>query len=420
MVLRHLQGMKRDRAAARERHVSPMASAVYELYMNLRRDVWQTVRAAIVSAVAENRQAAGGEFSTQLLRAIALMSDELAKELLDRDDLLVPQLSDSRQTIVARGEIRSLLAPTGAGLRIGLDAWPGYFPLFAIEDQLRAAAGVSLLDVESSREKVRLLQEKRIDLLATTPGCLLGPNEPALSDLRVVAVLNQSSGADQILIRGSQWSKDESPLPEADELAAATWIVTAGSTSELFAKTLCRHLRIVPKPEQWFCTADYHDALEAMRGTRGVAVCSTWEPYSSWMRQQDPTVGVLCTTADFAPLVIDCLVTRTDLDQAKINGHVRQLLELWDECLARRLYLEPGRISQVCTRFVRFEPEDYHRMIQGVQFFDSREMRARSAAGEFAAVFDRVWAGWGREGERRPAPTRWQHVIHAAAEWPVA
>jgi len=420
MVLRQQQGAKGDRPAAGQRYVSPMATAICDLHLNLRPDAWQPVRRAIASAMAATRRPEEREFCTQLLRAIALLNDDTARDLLDGNELLSGQLSDSQQTIIARGELMSLLAPTGAGLRIGLDAWPGYFPLFAIEDQLQATAGISLLDVESSREKLRLLHEKRIDLLATTPGCLLGLNDTDLSHLRVVAVLNQSSGADQILIRGTQWSKNDSRWPEADVLASATWIVTAGSTSELFAKTLCRRLGIMPKPPQWWRTADYHDALEAMRGTSGVTICSTWEPYSSWMRQQDPTIGVLCTTADFAPLVVDCLVTTTNRDGKEIDNRVRQLLELWDDCLARRLYLEPARISTVCGRFVRFEPEDYHRMIGGVRFMDSSEMRARSTNGEFEAVLDRVWAGWGREGEPRPQTTTWHHLVHDAATWPVA
>ena len=81
--------------------------------------------------------------------------------------------------------------------------------------------------------------------------------------------------------------------------------MTAGSTSELFARAFCREIKITVPPERWVCTLDYQDALEEMKLRQGVTVCSTWEPYSSWMLERDDAIQVMCTTRELDPLVVD-------------------------------------------------------------------------------------------------------------------
>jgi hypothetical protein len=405
----HDSPLRRDAAA--------IAKAICDLRSNLPQDLWAAVRNLIVGALSESEDDNLSEFYMLLFRAIGLCNPKTAESLIDQDGIFVDRLSDSPQTIIARHELKSLLQPSSNGLRIGLDAWPGYFPLFVMEDRLRSEKGIALFDIESSREKMRMLREKRIDLVATTPGGLLGPNNPDVSDLRVVAILNQSAGADQILIRGSSWSRQVARWPEIPELQSATWIVTAGSTSELFAKAVCRHFGFEVPPERWLRTVDYHDALDAIMYCSGVAVCSTWEPYSSWMQASDPGISLLCTTADFEPLVMDCLVARRMSDRLRIDEGVGDLLALWDECLAGNLHLEPRNIPLVCNRLVRFEHEDYRRMVRGVHYFDSSQMQTQSAAGTFRSVFERVWQTWRGQPESQAIATSFSRLFHYSGRW---
>ena len=164
--------------------------------------MWQKTRETILRSLTESVQEGSSEFEALLLKAVCLRDASVAAKLIgDSRDLLVDRPGDGTYT-GTRGEVRSLLTlrDTRKGdLRVGLDAWPGYFPLFAIEKEL-ADRNIHLFNVESSKVKVRLLKEGRLDLVATTPGCLFGPNSEGLPSLRAVAIINESSGADQIVI----------------------------------------------------------------------------------------------------------------------------------------------------------------------------------------------------------------------------
>jgi hypothetical protein len=193
--------------------------------------------------------------------------------------------------------------------------------------------------------------------------------------------------------------------------------VTAGSTSELFARAFCREIKIDIPSERWVHTLDYHDALEEMNLRHGVTVCSTWEPYSSWMLERDDAIQVMCTTGEFDPLVVDCLVSSKDAHPGNIDEWVARLLSAWDDCLANSRYLEQARVAAVCERFVRLDPTDYHRMLKGVRYLSSTEMKRMALAGEFSAVCDRVCAAWGNTAAASPTHTPWQGLIRPASRW---
>jgi hypothetical protein len=110
-------------------------------------------------------------------------------------------------------------------------------------------------------------------------------------------------------------------------------------------------------------------------------------------------------------------VASKDANRATIDDWVARLLSAWDDCLASSCYLEPARVAAVCERFVRLDPTDYHRMLEGVRYLSSTEMKRMAVAGEFSAVCDRVCAAWGNSAAASPAHTPWQGLIHHASRW---
>lgn len=135
------------------------------------------------------------------------------------------------------------------------------------------------------------------------------------------------------------------------------------------------------------------------------------------MLERDDAIHVMCTTREFDPLVVDCLVASKDAHPADIDGWVARLLSAWDDCLASCGYLEPARVAAVCERFVRLDPKDYHRMLKGVRYLSSTEMKRMSVAGEFSAVCDRVCSAWGNTAAASPTHTPWQRLIRPASRW---
>src|SRR6185295_2299840 len=115
-----------------------------------------------------------------------------------------------------------------------VDTWPGYYPLFAVEKSLNRE-GLFLYILGSSKEKIVILLDGNADLIATTPGCLLGTERDDIGKLRVLGVLNRSYGADKILVDSSKINLDSHGKPKDSlQIADAQLMATRSSTSHMF------------------------------------------------------------------------------------------------------------------------------------------------------------------------------------------
>lgn len=133
------------------------------------------------------------------------------------------------------------------GLRILIDLWPGYYPLFAVEEELNRH-GILLDIIESSKEKIDILLQGKADLIATTPGCLLGAERASIGRLRVLGILNHSIGADKILVDTMRIDLDAHGRPADPRQITQTPLFAARhSTSHMFLNWFLVQLGLNPR-----------------------------------------------------------------------------------------------------------------------------------------------------------------------------
>jgi hypothetical protein len=285
-------------------------------------------------------------------------------------------------------------------LRILVDLWPGYYPLFAVEDELNKN-GIFLDIVESSTEKIRLLLQGKANLIATTPGCLLGSDSESLRKLRVVGVLNRSFGADKILVDATKIDLDvKGKVIDPQQIADHPLFVTQHSTNHMFLnwflfQTGLNDIRSLDIREG----GDYIKGLQgALDGT--VGVLSTWEPYAKMLLDRNPSFRVSCDTHDpllrKVPLIIDLLVADSTCAALLSEGNELRILgELYDRALREERVLDRNVENRIRTR-LGISSLTYKGNLKGVRFFTRSQMRTffNDKGKKLKAVFEEVARAW--------------------------
>lgn len=281
-------------------------------------------------------------------------------------------------------------------LRILVDLWPGYYPLFAVEEELNQH-GIFLDIVESSREKIQLLLQGKADLIATTPGCLLGSDGDNLSKLRILGVLNRSFGADKILVDAGRVTLDAHDKPvDPQQLAALPLMVTRDSTSHMFLNWFLAQLGLDPSALDIRESSDYLKGLQAaLEGT--VGVISTWEPYATMLLDMRREVFKVAFDSREASLVIDLLVAdRTCAARLAESAEIKILGEWYDRALREdRIY--DGRIAARIRARLGISSQVYDTGCKGVRYFKRSQMKPffNKKGTALAKIFEDVARAWG-------------------------
>lgn len=344
--------------------------------------------------------------AVMFVRQLATTDIDSLRALALPTEWFVGNRHEDRFNAMQRFQSQRLLAGNDGNLfRVGLDLWPGYFPLFSLQDQFDKQ-GIAITNVESSRDKVRMLRSGQLDIIGTTPGCLLGPNGAPQADLRVVAVLNRSYGSDKVLYSGPRGE------PRLD--ASTCWIVTHGSTAELLALEYARIIEgRAPRSETWIRARGYDHAHELMQKAVGPVVCSTWEPYASWLMDALPDVRVLFSTKECRPLVIDCLACHRGRSWHAIRQSLNALLDAWDLAVSDEQHKQAHIMAGLAGRGVQFDAEACAAMADGVEFFTTKQASKLAASGFFEKVAESVGQLW-RLGDARNV---WNSLVSPPTQW---
>jgi AAA ATPase domain/TIR domain len=369
----------------------------------------EAVAHKIEESLNDSMRCSGGEHLQNLLETACQLATPRRYgpfvRKLDDQTLKMP-LADPLAAIRIDELTTHLQSTTGQWrLRILVDLWPGYYPLFAVEEELKKN-GIFLDIVENSAEKIRLLLKGKADLIATTPGCLLGSDGESLRKLRVLGVLNRSFGADKILVDSTKIDlsvKGEmGEVTDPLQIAGYPLMVTRQSTNHMFLN--------------WFLfqaglndlhSLDIRESGDYLKGLQGaldgtVGVLSTWEPYASLLLDANPSFRASCDTRDprlnKIPLIIDLLVA--DCNRASRlaeSSELRIFGELYDRALREERILDKGVEEKIRTRLGISAPA-YDIGRKGVKFFTRSQMIPffNAKGKQLKTIFEEVARAWRR------------------------
>jgi hypothetical protein len=359
---------------------------------------------------AASRLLAKGELEEKELLLFLKLACNLARPMQTQpflrtlpDQALRPGEHESRSIAIKKEELRGYLR-SGHGpqpvLHLLLDLWPGYYPLFAVQEELRKR-GIVLDIVESSTAKNEILLARGADLIASTPGCILAlPNE-SLKALRAIGVLNRSAGADKILVDQRRIALTLDPAPRLEnpsQLARARLVATAESTSQMFLNLFLTEHGFDPSALQIRVHEEYLDVLQMVMDQE-IDVISTWEPYASHLAEINENLKVVYDSSREPAVIYDLLVThRESFVSAKECDSLEALGRLYDDSLARGLAQEGEVIHAICDQFA-LRREVYRQGLAGVRFFKRNEMVPFFASGtpeSLRSICERVAHIWRR------------------------
>lgn len=231
-------------------------------------------------------------------------------------------------------------------LRLGAIPFAGYSFLFLAQELgLLDPRLVRIKELRSNTDVMRALATGRLDAAALTLDEVLSGVQGGLA-LRVVAVLDQSAGADAVMARP--------PLGDARELRGRRIAVESSAVGALMLAALLDAAGLQAADVEQVRTA-LPDSAEAYRQGRADAVV-TAEPWASQL-EAEGAIRLFDSRAIPGRIVDVLAVRREVLDtharqvQAAVDGHFRALARYQAqpagvrEVLAQRLQLAPAEVA---------------------------------------------------------------------------
>ena len=151
-------------------------------------------------------------------------------------------------------------------LRIALNAWPGYGPIYLAQDKgffREAGVEVKLLEFGALADARRAFEDGKVDGMATTIVEVLMARDATQRDLRILRVVDFSSGADMIAARKDVRSMRDLRGKRVGVEIASLGIYVLARALELEGMTL-EDVNLVPKDQSSMCKALLDGNLEAV------------------------------------------------------------------------------------------------------------------------------------------------------------
>lgn len=363
--------------------------------------------------------ASGNLLQQDLIELFHILPGKYRQAVATRIDAELAQLDSSKFIERVRlEEVRGIVvpylgAPNTTGhckmLRLVLDVWPGYFPIFAIEEEL-VRHGIYIRLAEGSTDKVDQVLGGHADLIGTTPGCLTGLELEKIVKCRVMGALNRSCGADQILVDSRRVALNRRPdggcdLEDPRELVGQTAVVTKSSTGHMFFLYFLRSVGVDPSEIEIEFSNDYSDTALLAARNHDVCLASTWEPWASSVRSRRAHLEVLYDSSRDPAVVYDLLVAHRD--RAVLLDDDPRIAIFWallDDCIENQHYLDLSVVERIVQRF-KFPRRWYEDSVKKIHFFDKEERRRfvlekeRGLVHVFGHIVDTwVWGGYSPAG----------------------
>lgn len=246
-----------------------------------------------------------------------------------------------------------------APLKVGMNAWVGHDPLaLAREQGLLDAEQVKVIELSSGSETQRNFRNGLLDAAALTLDETLRLADEGV-DVRIVAVLSASAGADLVLASPS--------VATPQDLRGKTIAVEGTTVGALMLQRLLQAGQLQPA-DVTVRNMEATQHLAALKAGR-VDVAVSYEPLAGAMREAGfhPIFDSRSMPGD----IMDVLVVRASVLASRpqqvaelVSGWQRGLLALQEQPEASARLLAPG---------VDLTGEDYLATLNGLQFFTIRQ-----------------------------------------------
>lgn len=251
-------------------------------------------------------------------------------------------------------------APPPPPLRVALGPWIGYEPLVLARETNDLPDSLRLVESVSNTESTQLLREGMVDLAGFTLDEAIRLASDGV-DLRIVAVLSDSRGADAVVVRPG--------IESLAQLRGQRVLVEDTAVGQLILDRALAEGGLSPNDIR---KAQVQASYLAQRWRDGDAAAAVvYEPFLSELLAEGAVP--LFSTAGNPGLVLDVLVARTEVLDAR-RDDVVALLRAWDRSVAAFRRPESLPLGTL-TADGRLDSEGYRRALAGIALYDLGENR---------------------------------------------
>ena len=243
-------------------------------------------------------------------------------------------------------------------LRVGVNPWVGYDPLvLAGERRLFDPTRVRVVELSSNTESKRALRNGLLDGAALTLDEVLRLADAGL-ELKIIAVLDVSHGADAVLAReGIRAPADlEGQTIALEQTALGTLVLDRLLRAGNLSRDDVRLIHVEAAQHGSVLTSGRADAV------------ITFEPMKSWLAARG--FNVIFDSRAMSGEIVDVLVARADVLEPRLPEWV-ELLAGWER--ARRALLADESAADSLAPGVELTPEEYRATLGGLTLTDLKE-----------------------------------------------
>jgi len=249
--------------------------------------------------------------------------------------------------------------PPPPPLVLGLGPWVGYDPfIVAREERLVDASRVKIVELSTTAESVRHLRNGLLDAAAITLDQALALTEQGV-DLRVVAVLDLSAGADVVMAAPH--------LSRPAQLRGQVVLLEPSTVSALMLHGVLAAGGLQAS-DVHVVTLEASQHLAALRDGRAVAAVS-YEPLATQLRQAGYVD--LFDSHDMPGQILDVLVVRAEHLSLRA-GDVDEMLRAWEDGLAR-FQADGKEAAAWLAPSIGMSADTYMNILSGLHFTDGAE-----------------------------------------------
>lgn len=252
--------------------------------------------------------------------------------------------------------------PAPPPLTVGLNPWVGYDPLVLAREQGQIdSARVKVVELSTNAEVLRHFRNGLLDGIATTLDQTLQLAEEGV-DLRIVAVLDTSAGADVVM---------SSPLLTSPELLRGSRIAVEPSTVGQLVLRRMLEASDMTLAEVTVVPMEASQHLAALQAGR-VAAAVSYDPLAAQMR----SVGYVPVfdSRQMEGEILDVLVVRSDALERRA-GDVDALLRAWRAGLALIESDRAGAAAKLAGS-IGLSAGEYLQTLSGLRFFSPADSLA--------------------------------------------
>lgn len=247
-------------------------------------------------------------------------------------------------------------SPPPPPLVLGMNSWVGYDPLVLARDRdMIDTTQIKVVELSSSSEAMRGFRNGLIDAAALTLDealRLAGEGQ----DLRLIALLDASAGADAVVARPG--------IDTLQALRGETIAVERSAVGALMLTRLLQKAALRPADVNVLnLEASLH--LDALRNGRAVAAIS-YQPLAGALKKAG--FNVIFDSAGLSDELFDVLVVRASTLKER-PGQVDALIEGWRDGL-RALSRDRAAVAADMARGSDMTPEEYLDTLNGLAFYE--------------------------------------------------